>query len=167
MTRELDPMPTTALEQQVSGLLDDARRLGSIVRELGGSVEDAEQRFADEIATTLATLEFDLRAAQATFDAERAHSAEDLRSTVDSLDEAVRARVDDLAVQAKLARMEARDRVDAVSQRAAHVTAEVRRAADRLADTAGSDLDELRRATLSGIGDIRRILGEAVSALRS
>jgi hypothetical protein len=167
MTNELDPVPATELEQQVSTLLDDTRRLGSIVRELGGSVEGAEQRFADEIATTLATLEFDLRAAQASFDAERAHTADDLRSTVDGLEDAVRARIDDLAVQARLARMEVKDRLGAVSQRAAQVTAEVRRAADRLADTAGSDFDDLRTATVTGIGDVRRILGEAAAAIRS
>jgi hypothetical protein len=82
------------------------------------------------------------------------------------VDEAARAWIDDLSVQASLGRMEARDRAELVSNRLDRAGAEARRAVGRVSEAVESDLDEMRRITLHSIGEVRSALADAVESLR-
>jgi hypothetical protein len=155
------------LDERVSQLVADARRLRDVTSALGASAHDAEQRYADEVATTLATLELDLKMAKVAFAAEGADSSDELRRSMDDLEEAGRRWLDDLALQARLGEMEARDLTDVTAHRLERARSEVRRAAGRVAEVVESDLEEMRRVAIHSIRDVRDVLGDAASALRT
>lgn len=156
----------TDLEAAVSRLFEDARDVRAATAVLGDRAP-GEQRYADEVATALATLEFDLRAAEAALAARRADTSDDLRTSISEVEEAARTWLDDLSVQARLGRMELRDRAESVAKRLERARGEAQRAIGRVADSVESDLDEMRRVTLTGIREVRGALTDAVAALRN
>jgi ATP-dependent Zn protease len=154
------------LERSVARLVDDARDARAATAVFSGSASGAEQRYADEVAATLSTMEFDLRTAKAALRARLADSTEDLHGTITDVEDAARTWLDDLSLQARLGTMEMRDRAEFVTRRLDRAGAETRRAASRVSDAVEADLDEMRRITLHSIGDVRTALTDAVEALR-
>ncbi len=159
--------PTDALlERSVGHLVDDARDVRAAATLLAGSAPDMQQRYADDVATSLATLELDLGVARATLDARQADSTEDIHRAMREVETAARTWLDELALQSRLARMEARDATGRLAQKIARAEGEASRAATRLSDTVESDLEQIRRVALHGIGEIRSVLADAASAVR-
>jgi hypothetical protein len=155
------------LDERVSQLVADARRLRDVTSALGASAHDAEQRYADEVATTLATLELDLKMAKVAFAAEGADSSDELRRSMDDVEEAARTWLDDLALQARLGEMEVRDCAGVVTRRLERARSEARRAAGRVAEAVESDLEEMRRVAIHSIRDVRGVLADTATSLRT
>jgi F0F1-type ATP synthase membrane subunit b/b' len=155
------------LDERVSQLVADARHLRKATSAFGDSAHEAEQRYADEVTTTLATLELDLKMARASLDAQGADSSEELRRSMDDVEDAARTWLDELTLQARLGEMEVRDRAGVLGRRIEQARSEARRAASRIAEVVDSDLDETRRVAVHGIREVRDVLGDAASALRA
>jgi hypothetical protein len=162
-----DRAADAALVRDVERLVTDARHVRAATILLSGAPDEAEQRYADEVAATLSILEFDLRTARAALDARRADSTEDLHHALSEVEDAARSWLDDLGLQARLARMEARDRTDGIARRLERARAEAKRAVIRVSDAVESDLDEMRRVTVHEIGEVRAALRDATMAIRS
>ena len=142
-TKDEDAADRT-LERDVSRLVSDARDVRAAAAALASSAREAEQRYADEVDAALTTLEFDLRTAKASLDARRAESSDEIRGTLSDVEDAARTWLDDLALQARLGRMEARYRAEAAAALLDRARAEVQRAVGRVSDQVGSDLAEVR-----------------------
>lgn len=154
------------LEEAVAALVEDAREVRAAATVFEGSAAEAEQRYADEVATTLAEMELDLSIARAALDAQLADSTEELHRSVQDAADAGRTWLDELKVQSGLARMEARDRAGIMVRRIDQSSNAVRRAGSRVMDAVEGDLGEMRQIALDGIGEVRRALADTAGALR-
>ena len=161
-----DATPVHPLERAVATLVEDARAVRAAATVFEGSAARSEQRYADEVATTLASMELDLSMARAALDAELADDAEELNRSVQEAADAGRTWLDELKVQSRLARMEARDRAGVLVQHIDKSSAALRHAGSRVVDAAAGDVDDLRQIALDGIGEVRRALGDTAAALR-
>lgn len=163
---ESDPAVVHPLERAVSALVEDAREVRAAATVFEARAEHAEQRYADEVATSLASLELDLSIARAALDAQLADDAEELNRSMQVAADAGRTWLDELKIQSRLARMEARDRAGVLAEHIDHSSAAVRRAGSRVIEAVSGDVEELRQITLDGIGDVRRALSDTAAALR-
>ncbi len=172
MTTTADEHPgasTTAnhvLDEAVALLMQDARDIRAGAAILEGTPPAAHQRYADDVASILATTELDLLLARASLDASNADGEDGIKHSIELLSEAVKSWVDEIGVRSHLARMDARDRTGSVVRRLDRASAEARRAASRVSETMGGDLNELRHVALHSINGVRQALGDAAGAVR-
>lgn len=155
----------TEFSRAIDALMSDARSVRAAVTVYDGG-SGASQRYADEVAEALSTMELDLAIARASLAARVADSSDGLEAAVHDVTEAARRWLDDSAVQSQLARMDLRDRADIAAHRLDRAGAEVRRAGSRVADVVGTDLNEMRKMALSSITSLRDTVSDAATALR-
>ena len=173
MTATTDAEPTGSttpdnhvLDEAVALLLQDARDIRAGAAVLKGTPAAAQQRYADDVVSTLATMELDIQMARAALDASNAEGEDGIRQSIETLATAVTAWTDEIGVRSHLARMDVRDRTGAVVRRLDRASAEARRAASRVSDTMGGDLNELRHVALHSISGVRQALSDAAGAVR-
>jgi hypothetical protein len=154
-----------ALDDAVARLVEDARdaRAAAIVYE---GASDIESRYADEVATMLATVEVDIDVARTALATRKAGAAAGIHHPMQQLIESTRKWADEMNVQSRLARMEASDRAETISQKAERTAALARHAAGRVSESLEEDLDDLRALALYGIADVRAALDDTVAAIR-
>lgn len=153
------------LELAVERLLSEARNARAAVAVLDGSSDEDAARFADSVATTLASMELDLRIARAALTARRSEQADDLGQSIREVVDAAHTWYDDAAVQAALARMELRDQSQGLALRLERATAAAKEISDDLAAKFGNDLDTMRRTASDAIRSIRGVLGDVVAGI--
>lgn len=154
------------LGNAVAALVRDAREVRASATALAADASGTEQRYVDEVATALASMELDLSIARAALDARTADSADELHESMAEASGAAHAWLDELRIQSRLARMDARDRADVVSRGLDRAGSGIRHAVSRVGDTLEDDVDRMRKVVLSGIGEVRQALSEAATALR-
>ena len=97
-TRPIDDETDLTLERTVARLVTDAREVRAATAVLSGSPQEAQQRYGDELATTMANLELDLCTAKAALAARLAGTTDELHGTLADVEDAARSWLDDLAV---------------------------------------------------------------------
>ena len=169
------------LRGRVSDQADDARqRLEPFVDEvksnwesvkravdhLGTATADAVKEASQQTEAGIQGLRSDLGTVRADLSTELADSRDGYRAAVRDLTDSWRARIDQLRVQADLARMDARDEIEDDLAKAEGLWADLKRRADELGDEAGDATADLREDVTRLVGDLRAALRRALDRLR-
>ena len=146
------------LDEAVDRLLGDVREVRAATAVLDASASQAEERYADEVAAALSSLRLDISLARAALIARNSEASEPVQRALGEVATAARGWLGELAVQSRLAQMEARDVADGYVDRLDHVRSETTRAVELLGTHLSGDVADTRRVALDALRRVRHAL---------
>lgn len=161
-----DTTDVEELERDVARLLDNSKLVRVAALTVQPDASATARRYAADVAAAVAQLECDLALAHIGRAAGEAVGADDARASVRELAQQAHTWFDDLAVQAKLARMDARDGAEAVTQRIRQASEDARAAAASATEVVSSDVAEVRKVVAHAGDTVRRAVADAAAAVR-
>lgn len=160
------PSHSDELDHDVARLLDASNLARVAALTVEPDADPADRRYAADVAAAVAQLECDLALAHVARAASGAVGTDDVRASAGELVDQVHTWFDDLAVQARLGRMDARDSAEAVTQRIRRAADDARAAATNAAEVVSGDLAEVRKAVAHAGESVRQAVADAVAAVR-
>lgn len=157
---------TAELGASVERLLDATKETRVAALVISPDADEAERRYAADVAAAVAQLECDLALAHVARAAGTAVTSADVGGPVNDLVDGVHTWFDDLAVQARLAQMDARDGSESVKRRIRRASDDARAAVGHTSDAVGKDLTELRTVVGHAGETVRQAVAEAAAAVR-
>lgn len=154
------------LESAVGHLLEATKETRRAALVVGEDADEIDRRYAADVAAAVAQLECDLALAHVARAAGTAETASDIGGPMNDLADGVHTWFDDLAVQARLAQMEARDGAESVKRRIRRASEDARAAIGHTTDSMGKDLSELRTVVGHTGETVRQAVAEAAAAVR-
>lgn len=128
-----------------------ATAMREALRELHDSEDDAWRAYAEEVDWALVHLDAELQVAAAQLRAEQAQTREDLGAALREAAQTWRGKLDDVFVQARLARMDSGDAGHHAIEELAAARHQVESILEHLGHDLGGTLGEARHATLEAV----------------
>jgi DNA anti-recombination protein RmuC len=148
-----------AIKDRVRPFLDELQRsrdgLSRALKEIATSAGDRGRDLARRARTEIEGLEHEVSAATEELSGELAESRTAFRDAASKELEAWRARLDHLAVQADLGRMEARDEIEALRQRAERAYSDAKGRIEEISEGSEEKVDVVRSGAKRVLDDVR------------